>query len=64
MQNQAGRIKSVSRDKKQANMKSITAGNEQSLGRAWTLRQTKLYRFGRNAGFIRQGIQSRGSAAA
>jgi hypothetical protein len=28
------------------------------------LRQTKLHRLGRNAGFIRQGIQSRGPAAA
>jgi len=34
------------------------------VGRTWTLRQTKLHRFGRNAGFIRQGVQSRGLAAA
>jgi len=33
-------------------------------GPAWTLQQTKLHRFGRNAGFIRQGIPSRGPAAA
>ena len=33
-------------------------------GRIWMLRQTKLHRLGRNAGFIRQGIQSRGPAAA
>jgi hypothetical protein len=26
-------------------------------GPAWTRRQTKLHRFGRNAGFIRQGIE-------
>jgi hypothetical protein len=32
--------------------------------RIWTLRQTKLHCFGRNAGFIRQGIQSSEPAAA